>query len=155
MSRVVLFVASATIACALSIARTAASVERKALEQVVTSDEVPTAFYEHAPHRLAIALAKATALWCKEQPQRGPKNEDPSRTKTAQWLCGKEGHQYLRSVYVTGGRGPHALVCQSNETSRLRFFGSDLVDAMLKDRACMVAEFDGETYKLWPDNTGD
>jgi hypothetical protein len=104
---------------------------------------------------MAIAMAKVTAVWCREQSRPGPKGENHSPAEIAKWLCSKDGHQYFRSVYVTGGRGPHGLVCESNGTSGLRFFGMDLVEDLLKAGDCVVAEVEGEGFQLWVHSTGD
>jgi len=115
-------------------------------EEIVVADEVRTAFYEHAPRALAVAMSRAVESWCSKA-GRTP-DEHEAKAETVSWLCGGQKLSYFRSVYVIGTVGSHGLVCESNGTSTLKYFGTDLVDEVVGDGSCVLAELDGTTYRL-------
>jgi hypothetical protein len=118
-------------------------------EPIVIADELRTAFYEHAPRALATEMSKAVVSWCSSD--RGKPKVD-----VASWLCRGEKLTYFRSVYVSGGKGPHGLVCESSGISTLVFFGIDLVTEVVADGLCVAAEREyGSLYKLRVDKDGD
>src|SRR5689334_3238124 len=90
------------------------------LSDIVIADEVRTAYYEHAPRSLAAAMSKAVDSWCSVAGK-------SSKSGASSWLCHGNNPVYFRSVYVTGSKGPHGLVCENNGTSALKYFGMDLV----------------------------
>jgi hypothetical protein len=114
--------------------------------EIVVADEVRTAFYEHAPRSLAAAMFRAVESWCSKA-GRTP-DEHEAKAETVSWLCGGQKLSYFRSVYVTGTVGSHGLVCENNGTSTLKYFGTDLVDEVVGDGSCVLAELDGTTYRL-------
>lgn len=113
---------------------------------IVVADEVRTAFYERAPPSLIAEISKATSFWCWTA-NRGTDGKK-SNAETVGWLCERHKLRYFRNVYVTGARGPHGLVCEDNGTSRLKYFGVDLVEAILKSGSCVSAELEGTEYRL-------
>jgi hypothetical protein len=119
-------------------------------EEIVLVHELRTAFYEHAPKSLARAMSSAVVAWCS-----AGRSEPIERALS--WLCRGQKLVYFRSVYVSGGKGPHGLVCEDNGTSSLKYFGMDLVADVIDDRSCVPAEFDGSRYKLYvaEDRDGD
>jgi hypothetical protein len=115
------------------------------LPDISIADEVRTAYYEHAPRRLAAAMSKAVDSWCSAARQM-------SKPGASSWLCRKQKLAYFRSVYVTGTKGGHGLVCEGNGTSTLKYFGVDLVNDVVTGGSCVLAEFDGTVYRLYAEN---
>ncbi len=101
---------------------------------------------------LARQLSKAVVAWCSSADREPVAASDEANAATVGWLCGQHRLRYFRSVYVTGPKGPHALVCEDNGTSSLKYFGIDLVAEVIADGACVPAEFDGSVYQLVFDN---
>jgi hypothetical protein len=124
------------------------AVRAQPTEEIVLAHELRTAFYERAPKSLARAMSSAVVAWCS-----AGRNESGERA--ASWLCRGQKLVYFRSVYVSGGKGAHGLVCEDNGTSSLRYFGMDLVADVIGDRSCVPAEFDGSRYELYVDEDRD
>jgi len=147
--------ASAIVLCALTtaIASVARGEEAGAtdaqLSDVVIADELRTAFYEHAPLARSAAIAKAVRAWCSGADRERVANSNESHADTVGWLCAENKLRYFRSVYVSGDKGPHLLVCEDNGTSGLKYFGVDLVDGLIEEGACVSVEFNGTTYELY------
>jgi hypothetical protein len=125
----------------------AAAAPDEGVVEVIIADELRTAFFEHAPRRLASSMSKAVTLWCSTPPPRTSASSDED--DPLKWLCQGKKPEYFRNVYVNGQRGRHGLVCKSNGTSSLRYFGVDLVASVLEDESCVAAEYDGEEYTLY------
>ena len=140
------------IAAAFSASAHAAEVNPKPAEELVIVDGVRTAFYERAPISLAGAMSRAVGSWCLTADRNRVADTSKSSGSTVGWLCGRHKLRYFRSVYVTGARGSHGLVCEDNGTSSLKYFGLDLVASVIEDGSCVPAVFDGTEYQLSLEN---
>jgi len=117
-------------------------------ELIIIADEARTAFYERAPGSLAGEMSKAVGSWCSTADRRRIADSGKANAETVGWLCGRDKLRYFRNVYVTGTKGPHGLVCESNGTSSLRYFGVDLVNESVEFGSCVPVELDGTVYQL-------
>jgi hypothetical protein len=117
-------------------------------EEIIIADEVRTAFYEQAPRSLAGGMSKAVGSWCSTADRRRVAGSGKANAETVGWLCGRDNLRYFRNVYVTGTKGPHGLVCESNGTSSLRYFGVDLVNESIEFGSCVPAALRGTVYQL-------
>ena len=117
-------------------------------EEIIIADEVRTAFYEQASGSLAGEMSKAVGSWCSTADRRRIADSGKANAETVGWLCGRDKLRYFRNVYVSGAKGPHGLVCQSNGTSSLKYFGVDLVNESIEFGSCVPAELDGTVYQL-------
>jgi hypothetical protein len=145
MNRKACLCATAALAAASAYAN---EVSPSGRVEIVVADEVRTAFYEQAPPSLAAAMSRAAGSWCSSADRHRVADSRKSNAETVGWLCGKHKLRYFRNVYVTGGRGPHGLVCEDNGTSNLKYFGVDLVAAIIEEGSCVPAECDETAYQL-------
>ena len=93
-------------------------------------------------------MSKTVRSWCSSADRERTADSNEANAKTVGWLCAKHKLRYFRSVYVNGDKGPHGLVCEDNGTSRLKYFGTDLVAEVVEGGECVPAEFDGAAYQL-------
>jgi hypothetical protein len=119
----------------------------KSSVEIVVADELRSAFYEHAPRSLASAMRKAVVSWCSS-------NRDESHADAVNWLCQGGELAYFRSVYPTGAKGGHGLVCEDNSPYTPKFIGMDAVAEVVADGSCVRAESDGSAYELYVDEVG-
>jgi hypothetical protein len=109
--------------------------------EIVFSDEIRTAFYERAPHSLGTKMSNGVISFCAS-------SNKAIELHVKSWLCAKNKLNYFRSVYVTGSKGPHGLICEASGSSFFKYLGTDLLEQVTEEGSCVVAEFDGEKYEL-------
>jgi hypothetical protein len=134
----------------------AAEVKPSDLSEIVVADELRSAFYEKAPSAMAAAIGNAVKSWCSSPERSQFAGKGEANSKTVEWLCGRQKLHYFRSIYITGEKGPHGLVC--GEGSSYRYLGVDFVNESIKYGGCVPAESEEKkTYQLYFDvvNTGD
>ena len=118
------------------------------LPGIVLTHEIRTAFYEHAPSSLSAKVSVAVRSWCSSADREQLANSTPANAETVGWLCANRKLRFYRSVYVTGDKGPHVLVCEDYGPSSLKYFGMDMVSSIVTHGGCVPAEFDGTAYQL-------
>lgn len=127
------------MSCVAALCALVEPVESAEMETVVLQDEMRTAFYEHAPAIQASSMAGAVQSYCA--------NSQQGSTVPA-WLCGRPHHRYLISVYLSGAKGPHGLVCEDVGLFKLKYFGVDLVAGLISDHTCLSVECDDKVFHV-------
>ena len=116
--------------------------------EIVFSDEIRTAFYERAPNSLSTKMSKGVTNFCAS-------SNKAIESHVNTWLCAKNKLNYFRSVYVTGSKGSHGLVCEASASNFFKYLGTDLLEQVIENSSCVVAEFDGEKYELVIQESGE
>jgi hypothetical protein len=135
--------ASFAVGCAAAMVATAGAGQHT----ITLTEELRTAFYEHAPSRMATGIESAVHSYCKST-SKGPTAAASSPTASQSgWLCTSR-HLYLRNVYLNGTKGNHGLVCDDTGLLKLRFIGVDLAAEQVKAHTCMPVAFDGSVFQV-------
>jgi hypothetical protein len=123
------------------------------LDEVTLADELRTAFYEQAPPSLTAMMFKSVGAWCVTADRRRIEDSGGANAETVSWLCGRNKLRYYRSVYITGSKGTHGLICENSGFSYIRYVGIDLAKDGVDDGQCVTAESDGAAYHVYFEGT--
>jgi hypothetical protein len=67
-------------------------------------------------------------------------------SETVGWLCGSEKLHFYRSIYLTGAKGAHAVVCENDS----KYMGIDMVNELIEFGACVPAQSEeNKAYQLY------